>query len=167
MNETASIVFIVDDDAAVLKSLGRLLRSAELNVETYTSPIEFLERDEPDCPACVVLDLSMPEMNGLEVQQVIADREIPCGVVILTGHGDIPASVRAMKLGAVDFLTKPVDDEELLEAIDEALERQRQVLELRTQYDDLRERFAPLTARKGKSWNWSSPDTSTSRLPTI
>jgi FixJ family two-component response regulator len=150
MSETANIVFIVDNDAAVLKSLGRLIRSAGFEVETYASPVKFLDRDEPDCPACLLLDLSMPEMSGLDVQKVVAEREVPCGVVILTGHGDIPASVRAMKLGAVDFLTKPVDDEVLLKAVDEALERQRQVFELRTHYEDLRERFAPLTPREAE-----------------
>lgn len=150
MAEFSELVFVVDNDEEVLRSLDRLLRSSGFDCETYSSPLEFLGRDEPECPACAILDLSMPQKNGLEVQQEIAHRELPCGVVILTGHGDVPASVRAMKLGAIDFLTKPVDEEDLVRAVREALDRQRQVFELRAHYDGLRDRFAPLTERENQ-----------------
>ena len=143
-------MFVVDDDTGVLKSLGRLLRSFGFDVETFSSPLDFLDRGAPDRPACAVLDLSMPDMSGLETQEALTREEWACGVVILTGQGDIPASVRAMKLGAVDFLTKPVDEDDLIKAIGEALVRQEQVFELRAQYEDLRERFAPLTARESE-----------------
>ena len=148
MSDSNDLVFVVDDDPKVLKSLGRLLRSCGFEVETFSSPLTFLERGAPDRPACAVLDLSMPDMSGLETQEALAREEWACGVVILTGQGDIPATVRAMKLGAVDFLTKPVDEEDLIKAIGEALDRQKQVYELRAQYEDLRDRFAPLTPRE-------------------
>lgn len=150
MSEFPELVFVVDNDEEVLRSLDRLLRSSGFDCETYSSPLEFLERDDADCPACAILDLSMPQMSGLDVQQEIAHRDLPCGVVILTGHGDVPASVRAMKLGAIDFLTKPVDEEDLVRAVREALDRQQQVFELRAHYDDLRDRFAPLTERENE-----------------
>ena len=148
MTNSSHLLFFVDDDPEVLKSLGRLMRSTGFNVETYSSPTEFLQREAPRRPSCAVLDLSMPDMSGLEVQEALADKEWLCGVIILTGQGDIPASVRAMKMGAVDFLTKPVDEDDLLNAIREALERQEQVFELRAHHEDLRDRFAPLTGRE-------------------
>ena len=150
MTDPAPLVFVVDDDSAVLKSLRRLLVASGFAVEGFASPLQFLDREPPDRPACVVLDLSMPEMDGLAVYEAILRRGWLCGVVILTGHGDIPSSVRAMKLGAVDFLTKPVDDEVLLTAIHDALARQEQVFELRAQHEGLKSRFEPLTARESE-----------------
>ena len=150
MANSSQLLFFVDDDPEVLKSLGRLLRSNGYEVETYSSPLTFLDRNAPERPSCAVLDLSMPDMSGLEVQEALAQKEWSCGVIILTGQGDIPASVRAMKMGAVDFLTKPVDEVDLFKAIGEALDRQEQVFELRAHYEDLRDRFAPLTAREGE-----------------
>jgi FixJ family two-component response regulator len=148
VSDFPELVILVDNDEEVLRSLDRLLRSSGFDCEAYSSPLQFLERDQPDCPACAILDLSMPQMSGLQVQQEIAHRELPYGVVILTGHGDVPASVRAMKLGAIDFLAKPVDEEDLIRAVREALDRQQQVFELRAHYVDLRDRFAPLTDRE-------------------
>lgn len=148
MTDSAPLVCIVDDDEAVLKSLKRLLGAAGFNVETFASPLLFLDRAPPECPACVVLDLSMPDMDGLAVHRAIVERDWHCGVVILTGHGDIPSSVEAMKLGAIDFLTKPVDDADLISAIEEAVARQTQAFELHAQHEGLKERFEPLTARE-------------------
>lgn len=148
MIDSAQTVFIVDDDEAVLKSLRRLLTASGLDVKTFTSPVEFLDVASPDGPTCVVLDLSMPELDGLAVYKAIIERDWPCGVIILTGHGDIPTSVEAMKLGAVDFLTKPVDEDDLITAVREAVVRQKQIFEIHTQHEDLKGRFEPLTARE-------------------
>ena len=148
MTDAAPLVILVDDEQAILKGLGRLLGAEGFDVEKYSSPLEFLERSSPDRPCCAVLDLSMPEMDGLTVHETIVQREWPCGVIFLTGTGDIPSTVRAMKLGATDFLTKPVDADDLLRAVREALERQEQVFELNEHYDDLKSRFEPLTPRE-------------------
>jgi FixJ family two-component response regulator len=150
VNDASPQVFIVDDDEVVLKSLKRLLGASGFNVKTFTSPLQFLDHDVPDRPSCLVLDLSMPDMDGLAVHEAIVERDWPCGVVILTGHGDIPSSVQAMKLGAVDFLTKPVDEEVLTTALNEALERQVQAYEMREHHNELRSRFEPLTARESE-----------------
>jgi FixJ family two-component response regulator len=150
MSEPVPLVFIVDDDAAVLKSLKRLLGASGFAVETFSSSLAFLDRETPDRPACVILDLSMPDLDGLGVHKVIVERDWPCSVVILTGHGDIPSSVQAMKLGAVDFLTKPVDGDVLIKALNEALERQSQAFEIRSHHEDLKSRFEPLTARESE-----------------
>jgi RNA polymerase sigma factor (sigma-70 family) len=148
VNELTPLVFVVDDDVAILRSLRRLLVSLGHVVETFSSPVEFLDRAAPEGPACAIIDLSMPQMNGLEVQEEISRRKWPCSVIVLTGHGDIPDSVRALKSGAVDFLTKPVDDEMLANAIAVALRQQEQMLELRVQNEQLKNRFATLTERE-------------------
>lgn len=121
MSATTPTIFIVDDDPAVLKSLGRLLRSARLDFVTFNSPIEFLQRHDPAAPGCLVLDVSMPGLNGLELQAVLAEKRCTLPIIFLTGHGDIPTSVQAMKRGALDFLTKSVNDEDLLNAVYAAL----------------------------------------------
>src|SRR5512133_3936516 len=118
-------VFVVDDDSAVLKSLSRLLRSAHLAATTFSSPREFLDCHDPNVPGCLVLDVAMPGLNGLELQQALAASGHELPIVFLTGHGDIPMSVQAMKRGAVDFLTKPVNDGDLLKAIRVAIEKHR------------------------------------------
>lgn len=148
MTDPAPLVFIVDDDPAVLKSLSRLLGASGFVIETFASPLQFIGREPPDRPACAILDLSMPDMDGLAVQRAIVEGGWPCGVVFLTGRGDIPSSVQAMKLGAVDFLAKPVDADILIQALNEALVRQEQAFELRSQHEDLKGRFEPLTARE-------------------
>src|SRR5450631_2580708 len=122
---TPPVVFIVDDDPAVIKSLSRLLRSAGLAVTTFVSPREFLDQHDPTLPGCLVLDMAMPGLNGLELQQALATKRGVRQIVFLTGHGDIPMSVQAMKRGAVDFLTKPVNDDDLLKAIRTAIEKDR------------------------------------------
>ncbi len=148
MSEDASTVFVVDDDESVGRALERLLRGAGYAVEVYTSAAGFIDCTEPDGPACAVLDLAMPGMDGLELQARLADENRAIGVVFLTGHGDIPASVRAMKQGAVDFLIKPVDESKLLQAIEVALNRQKQIVASRRQSADLRRRFNTLSKRE-------------------
>ena len=120
---TERIVHVVDDDANLLRAVARLLRSHECTVKTYTSASEFLTAGVPSVPACLLLDLNMPGMTGLELQQVIAECQSHLAIVFISGRGDIPATVKAMKAGAVDFLTKPFDGEALLAAIEAALAR--------------------------------------------
>ena len=141
-------VFVVDDDPAVLKSLTRLLRSAGLATATFSSAQAFLDHYDPDQPGCLVLDVAMPGLNGLELQQslVAADREMQ--IIFLTGRGDIHMSVDAMKRGALDFLTKPVNDEDLLRAVHAATEKDRRARQARAELSDLQQRFAQLTPRE-------------------
>jgi RNA polymerase sigma factor (sigma-70 family) len=125
MPEPMPVIFVVDDEPSIRKSLSRLIRSAGLGVETFASAEEFLQRVPGDEPACVLLDIQMPALNGLELQEQLARAAYSLPVIFLTGHGDIPKSVEAMKKGAIDFLTKPFDDEDLLRAIHQALERDK------------------------------------------
>jgi FixJ family two-component response regulator len=148
MPSLAPTVFLVDDDPAVLKSLSRLLRSAGLAVVTFSSPREFLERHDPQAPGCVVLDVAMPGLNGLELQQALIARGHELAIIFLTGHGDIPMSVRAMKSGAVDFLTKPVHDADLLKAVHVAFERDRLQRQTRAEVSEIQARIATLTPRE-------------------
>jgi FixJ family two-component response regulator len=144
----APTVFIVDDDPAVLKGLSRLLRSARLNVATCGSPQEFLEQHDPRAPGCLVLDVAMPGLNGLELQAALTEKGSAVPIIFLTGHGDIPMSVQAMKRGAVDFLTKPVDDGDLLRAIRAAIEKDRVARQARAELDEIHQRLATLTPRE-------------------
>lgn len=148
MSADSPIVFIVDDDLSVLKGLSRLLRSAKLNVATFTSPEEFLHSLDPATHGCLVLDVAMPGLDGLEVQRRLNELDCPLPVVFLTGHGDIPMSVRAIKGGATNFLTKPVRDEDLLRAIEEALERERSERQVRAQVVVAKTRLDTLTPRE-------------------
>lgn len=141
-------VFVVDDDAAVLRSLRRLLASAGFEVVAFDSPQAFLEGLGGDASGCVVLDYAMPGLNGLELQQALGARGSSLPVIFLTGRGDIPTSVRAMKGGAVDFLTKPVDGEVLLAAVRQAIGRDRSRREERAASAEMRRRLATLTARE-------------------
>jgi FixJ family two-component response regulator len=148
MNETPPVVFVVDDEPAVRISLKRLLRSIGLEARTYASAQEFLHSERPDAPACLVLDVRLPGLSGLDLQQELAAANIDLPIIFVTGHGDIPMSVRAMKAGAVEFLTKPFREQDLLEAIQRGIERKRitrqQSAELRT----LQRRYALLTPRE-------------------
>jgi RNA polymerase sigma factor (sigma-70 family) len=148
MSEDASTVFVVDDDESVGRALGRLLRGAGYVVEVYTSAEAFIDCTQPEGPVCAVVDLAMPGMDGLELQARLADENREIGVVFLTGHGDIPASVKAMKQGAVDFLIKPVDESNLLQAIEVALNRQQQIIANRRKSAVLRCRFDSLSGRE-------------------
>ena len=123
--EPKAVIAIVDDDPSVREGLDSLIRSAGWAVETFASAQEFLARRGAEMPSCVVLDLQLPGLSGLDLQKRMADAGMEIPIDFLTGHGDIPASVQAMKAGAVEFLTKPFDEEELLQAIREALERDR------------------------------------------
>jgi FixJ family two-component response regulator len=143
-----STVFIVDDDPAVLKGLSRLLRAAGLAVATFSSPRDFLDRHDPSAPGCVVLDVAMPGLNGLELQETLIARGHELAIIFLTGHGDIPMSVKAMKQGAVDFLTKPVDDRDLLQAVRNAIEKDRLQRQARAEVAEIQQRFATLTPRE-------------------
>jgi FixJ family two-component response regulator len=148
MNPPMPTVFIVDDDAAVLKSLARLLRSARLDVAAFNSPAEFLEHHDPRAPGCLVLDLAMPGLNGLELQAALAAKGGSLPIIFLTGHGDIPTSVQAMKRGALDFLTKPVNDADLLSAVRAAIEQDGLARKARAELDDIQSRLASLTPRE-------------------
>jgi len=141
------VVFVVDDDSRVRDALSSLLASAGLDVAVFASATEFLEAEKPDAPACVVLDLELPDINGLELQKELAEREAP-PIVFITGHGDIPSSVKAMKAGAVEFLCKPFGDEELLRAIDAAIALDRTVRLRQSEHAELRRRYERLTPRE-------------------
>src|SRR5499433_1682935 len=123
MAETKGIVFVVEDDASVRKAVGSLVRSAGLTVQTFASAQEFLAFSRPDVPSCLVLDVQLPGLSGLDLQEELAKADVQIPIIFLTGHGDIPMSVRAMKAGALEFLTKPFDDEDLLQAIHQGLGR--------------------------------------------
>ncbi|HUC39992.1 MAG TPA: response regulator transcription factor [Gemmatimonadales bacterium] len=141
------IVFVVDDDISVRESLELLIRSAGWRVETFTSATDFLAHPRPTVPCCLVLDVSLPDLNGLELQQRLDDRrELP--IVFITGHGDIPMSVRAMKAGATEFLTKPFRDDALLNAVRSAVERSSAALNRETELQVLRESYAALSQRE-------------------
>jgi FixJ family two-component response regulator len=148
MSETDGLVFVVDDDAPMRASLKNLIRSVGLRVEAFASAQEFLGSQRPDVPSCLVLDVRLPGLSGLDLQKqmVVADIDIP--IIFITGHGDIPMTVQAMKAGAVGFLPKPFRDQELLDAIQQALERDRHAREQRAQLAELRSRYRTLTPRE-------------------
>lgn len=148
MSLLAPTVFIVDDDPAVLKGLSRLLRSAGLAVETFPSSQDFLNHYLPNTPGCLVLDVAMPGLNGLELQKTLTARGSAVPIIFLTGHGDIPMSVQAMKRGAADFLTKPVDDDALLKAVRTAIEKDRIARRARAEIAEIQQRLATLTPRE-------------------
>jgi len=146
--DAEALVFVVEDDAALRESLQNLMRSVGLRVETFASAQEFLYRPRPEGPSCLVLDVRLPGLSGLELQQQMAegDRDMP--IIFITGYGDIPMTVQAMKAGAVAFLPKPFRDQDLLDAIQHALERDRQARAQRAQSDALRRRYSALTPRE-------------------
>jgi len=148
MSQVEPTVFIVDDDPAVLKSLARVLRAIRFTVVTFGSPQEFLEQHDPRIPGCLVLDVAMPGLNGLELQEALRIKGSAIPIIFLTGHGDIPMSVQAMKGGALDFLTKPVHDKDLLKAVEAALEKDRIERQSRADLADIQERLATLTPRE-------------------
>jgi FixJ family two-component response regulator len=141
-------VFVVDDDADVREAIAGLLKSVGLRAETFGTAQEFLGRERPEGPSCLVLDLSLPGMTGLDVQRELARAGVSTPIIFITAHGDIPKAVTAMKSGAMEFLTKPFDDERLLAAIEQALERDRAEHERRHELHSLQERYASLTPRE-------------------
>ena len=148
MPESEAVVAIVDDDPWALDGLQRLIRSAGWRAETFASAQEFLARPGAEEPTCLVLDLQLPGLSGLDLQKRMAEVGLEIPIVFLTGHGDIPASVQAMKAGAVEFLTKPVDEQKLLQAIQEAIERDRGTRQRRATMLELQRRYESLTVRE-------------------
>jgi FixJ family two-component response regulator len=145
---TAPTVFVIDDDAAMRAAIQGLLKSAGLRSETFGAAEEFLRGERPDGPSCLVLDVSLPGINGLDFQRQLADASIQIPIIFITGHGDIPMTVRAMKSGAVEFLTKPFRDQDLLDAIRQALDRDRVKRQQQSELAELRKRYQSLTARE-------------------
>jgi len=144
----AARVFLVDDDPAVLKALSRLLRSAGYDPQAFNSAADFMTSYHPDTSGCLVLDLSMPEVNGLDLQHWLAQTKSPLPVIFLSGRSDVPTSVKAMKDGALDFLTKPVDERTLLRTVESALRRDTEIREKRAEELVLLERLGRLTLRE-------------------
>jgi FixJ family two-component response regulator len=148
LQNSDAIIAIVDDDSSVRKGLERLIRSVGWKTVTFGSAQEFLASARTQAPTCLVLDLQLPGLSGLELQKQMTEAGVETPIVFLTGHGDIPASVKAMKAGAIEFLTKPVDEQDLLNAIQEAIERDRRVRQQRADVRDLRDRYESLTSRE-------------------
>ena len=144
----AAMVFVIDDDASVRASIQGLLESARLRCASFATAEEFLRNKLPDGPSCLVLDVSLPGVNGLEFQRQLADAGVRIPIIFITGHGDIPMSVKAMKSGAVEFLTKPFRDQDLLDAIRQALDRDRVARHERSALAQLQKRYSMLTARE-------------------
>jgi len=142
------VVFVVDDDSSVRSSLKFLLSTVGLQVESFDSADNFLHKKPPDAPSCLVLDVRLPGLSGLDFQRELAARNIRIPIVFLTAHGDIPMSVRAMKAGAVEFLTKPVRDQDLLDAVRVALDQDRARREKEKEVTDIQRRFDSLTPRE-------------------
>src|ERR1700723_250581 len=144
----ASIVFVVDDDAGMRASIAGLLKSARLRSECFGAAEEFLRSNRPDVPSCLVLDVSPPGINGLDFQHKLADAGVQIPIIFITGHGDIPMTVKAMKSGAVEFLTKPFHDQDLLDAIQQALDRDRVRRRQQSGLAELRKSYETLTPRE-------------------
>ena len=148
VKQSDSIVFVIDDDPSIRLAITSLIRSVGMRVESFPSAQEFMASKRPDAPACLVLDVRMPGVSGLDLQRELGDADIRIPIIFITGHGDIPMSVRAMKAGAVEFLTKPFRDQDLLDAISQALERDRAHRSQYSEMAELRRRFKVLTPRE-------------------
>jgi FixJ family two-component response regulator len=154
MAEPKEIVFVVDDDVSVREALASLIRSADFSVQSFASAQEFLAFPRPDVPGCLVLDVELPEVTGLDLQEELAKSDVQIPIIFLTGHGDIPMSVRAIKAGALEFLTKPFDDQNLLQAIDQAVKRDRVTRRERAKIAELYDRYHSLTPREQEVMKW-------------
>jgi len=148
VKEADSVVFVVDDDSSVREAIKSLIKSVGLRVETFETAQQFLGSKRPEVPGCVVLDVRLPGLSGLDLQRELAANDIKLPIIFITGYGDIPMSVTAMKAGALEFLTKPFRDQDLLDAIQKALERDRGARRQRMETAELRDRFDALTARE-------------------
>jgi FixJ family two-component response regulator len=146
--EGHAVIAVVDDDPSVRRGLDRLIRSVGWKAETFASAQEFLARARAEAPACVVLDLQLPGQSGLDLQKAMGEIGLEIPIIFLTGHGNIPVSVQAMKAGAIEFLTKPVEEQDLLKAIEEAVERDRRTRQQHADIRDLRDRYESLTPRE-------------------
>jgi FixJ family two-component response regulator len=141
-------VFVIDDDGRMRAAMQRLLKSVGLRAEAFASPQEFLRHKLPDGPSCLILDVRLPGISGLDVQRKLSEAGVQIPVIFITGHGDIPMTVKAMKSGAVEFLTKPFRDQDLLDAIQEALQRENEIRQQQHEIQGLQERYQTLTARE-------------------
>jgi len=148
MPKPDATVFVVDDDESVREALGSLVRSAGLGVASYATAQDFLAGPRPDGPSCLVLDVQLPGLSGLDLQRRMAEANLEIPIIFITGHGDVPTSVRAMKAGAVEFLTKPFGDADLLTAIQEAITRDRTARREHASLSELRGRYQALTPRE-------------------
>src|SRR5262245_19655680 len=146
--QTHAVVFVIDDDASLREALADLFASVGLGVETFSSAGEFLRRTTPDHPSCLVLDVRLPGLSGLDFQAELAKADVQVPIIFITGHGDIPMTVRAMKAGAVEFLTKPFRDQDLLDAVQRGLQLDRARREQQKPLAELKTRFKTLTARE-------------------
>jgi FixJ family two-component response regulator len=148
MATAETMVFVVDDDPSFRRSLELLIESARLSVQTFSSAEEFLRSERPDVPSCLVLDVRLPHLSGLDLQRELAKTDVPIPIVFMTAHGDIPMTVQAMKGGATEFLTKPFREQDLLDAIQRAINSDRSARLQRVKLADLRRRYHSLTARE-------------------
>ena len=148
ITEDAPIVFIIDDDADVRRAIQDLLESVALESEAFATPQEFLASQRADRPGCLVLDVRLPGMSGLDFQRALAEAKVAIPIIFITGHGDVPMTVQAMKSGAVEFLMKPFRSQELLDAIQQALDRDRKLRERRRETAELQNRYGTLTPRE-------------------
>ncbi len=148
MTSSDASVFIVDDDPLIRDSLEQLIKSVGIKAYSFSSAREFLEKDLPDQPCCLVLDIRMPSLSGLDLQEELTRRSIPIPIIFITGHGTVPMSVRAMKAGAADFLQKPFEDQELLDAIHNAIEQNRQEKTEQAEIKEIKRRIESLTPRE-------------------
>ena len=153
MTESDPVVFVVDDDAAIREVIGKLILTVGLRVETFGSTAEFLRHERPTAPSCLILDVRLPESSGLELQRELAEAGIEIPIIFITGHADVPMTVRAMKAGAVEFLTKPFRGQELLDAVQEAIEKDRKASTDRAHTAVIRARYDSLTPREKEVFN--------------
>jgi len=154
MRAPQAIVFVVDDDESVRDALASLIRSSGLTVQTFASALEFLAQPRPDVPSCLVLDVRLPGLSGLDLQKRMAEIDLAIPIVFITGHGDVPTSVRAMKAGAVEFLTKPFVDQDLLDAVQQAMERDAAARRKQAEIAELERRYESLTPREREVMEW-------------
>ena len=153
MKEPDPIVFVIDDDAMIRDGIHSLIKSIGLRVETFASAGDFMLAKRPDAPSCLVLDVRMPGLNGLDLQRQLSEANIQIPIIFITGHGDIPMSVRAMKQGALEFLTKPVRGQDLLDAVQKAVAHDRGLRKERLELTEIRKRFDSLTPRETEVLN--------------
>jgi FixJ family two-component response regulator len=153
MKEPEPIVFVIDDDALIRDGIRSLVKSVGLRVETFASAQDFMLAKRPDVPACLILDVRMPGLNGLDLQRNLSAANIYIPIIFITGHGDIPMTVRAMKEGALEFLTKPVRGQDLLDAVQKAVAHDRGLRSERAELTEIRERFDSLTPRETEVLN--------------
>ena len=165
MSEDRPAVFVIDDDPSMRRSLDTLLRSVGLDVHLFSSAQEFMHAKRPEAPGCLVLDVRLPGMSGLTFQQELAKAGVALPIIFISGHGDVPMTVRAMKAGAAEFLTKPFDDQVLLDAIHAAIERDRARRRDAASLADLRRVIASSRSASARSCSSSSRDGQTSRSP--